>query len=365
VIAQFKNLLDVGVFVFETLKNVIGGFVQNFINRFKTLGKIIQAVFTDKGSISDIPNILKESAKESKQIFSGFTDELASDWKNLTDGIKKNGEDAISSITGRKKIEFIKEDVDASGVEQALSEAVTNGTANVVVTPGGSGRAQTETLDTGNLASGFTEVTNPLIAVAESMPDANIAIDEGFLLWQLSLLNFEEQSGQIIEGAAETFAVGFGNLVAGIVAGANPLKGFTKLILNTIGDLLQQLGKAAIQIGITMLGLKKAFASPLGAIAAGVAAVAFGAIIKSFVPEGFADGGIVGGSSFYGDKILARVNSGELILNTDQQKSIYDQLNTSGGGGGSSAVFLPDITLKGEDIRISLLRTEANLNRTT
>lgn len=37
----------------------------------------------------------------------------------------------------------------------------------------------------------------------------------------------------------------------------------------------------------------------------------------------FADGGIVGGSSYFGDKLLARVNSGELILNQKQQESLY------------------------------------------
>jgi len=41
----------------------------------------------------------------------------------------------------------------------------------------------------------------------------------------------------------------------------------------------------------------------------------------------FATGGIVGGSSYYGDKILARVNSGELILNQNQQKNLDSQLN--------------------------------------
>jgi TP901 family phage tail tape measure protein len=43
----------------------------------------------------------------------------------------------------------------------------------------------------------------------------------------------------------------------------------------------------------------------------------------------FENGGVVGGSSYTGDKILARVNSGELILNQEQQNSL---LNGSGGG---------------------------------
>ena len=38
---------------------------------------------------------------------------------------------------------------------------------------------------------------------------------------------------------------------------------------------------------------------------------------------GFKDGGIVPGSSFSGDNVLARVNSGELILNRSQQANLY------------------------------------------
>jgi lipopolysaccharide export system protein LptA len=36
----------------------------------------------------------------------------------------------------------------------------------------------------------------------------------------------------------------------------------------------------------------------------------------------FATGGIVGGSSFFGDRITANVNSGEMILNGRQQRQL-------------------------------------------
>ena len=39
--------------------------------------------------------------------------------------------------------------------------------------------------------------------------------------------------------------------------------------------------------------------------------------------EGFAEGGIVGGSSFSGDKLTAKVNSGEMILNKNQQANLF------------------------------------------
>lgn len=68
---------------------------------------------------------------------------------------------------------------------------------------------------------------------------------------------------------------------------------------------------------------------------AGLAAAAAGAYlsqVKDAEPK-FADGGIVPGSSFAGDNINARVNSGEMILNQDQQARLFDFANGFGGGG--------------------------------
>ncbi len=69
----------------------------------------------------------------------------------------------------------------------------------------------------------------------------------------------------------------------------------------------------------TESGSKLAFPYNLVAIAAGVAAVV-GALA---LVGTFANGGIVGGSSFTGDKLTARVNSGEMILNASQQKRLF------------------------------------------
>ena len=64
-------------------------------------------------------------------------------------------------------------------------------------------------------------------------------------------------------------------------------------------------------------------------VGAAMAVAAVAALIASMaaIPK-FAKGGIIGGSSFYGDRLLARVNSGEMILNKEQQKSLYQM--TSG-----------------------------------
>ena len=50
--------------------------------------------------------------------------------------------------------------------------------------------------------------------------------------------------------------------------------------------------------------------------------------IKQATAGSFAEGGIIGGSSYSGDKLLANVNSGEMILNSRQQRNLFNLLDT-------------------------------------
>lgn len=47
---------------------------------------------------------------------------------------------------------------------------------------------------------------------------------------------------------------------------------------------------------------------------------------------GFETGGIVGGTSYHGDKLTANVNSGEMILPTNYQEELFDALSSSANG---------------------------------
>lgn len=121
--------------------------------------------------------------------------------------------------------------------------------------------------------------------------------------------------------------------------------------MQSLGAILQALGselaaKAAISL----------FDSPWLAVGLGAASVAaFGAAewIKS---QKFAEGGIVGGTSYSGDNVLARVNSGELILNMAQQDNVAKALSTladmSGlgtNGGAGVNVYLSGASFYGLD----------------
>ena len=100
----------------------------------------------------------------------------------------------------------------------------------------------------------------------------------------------------------------------------------------------------------TAQGVASAFAAPFPANLAAVATVmSTVASIFSSLPK-FAEGGIVGGSSFFGDKLLARVNSGEMILNRDQQRTLYSLTETDR----AASVNIGFDKVRGSDIYLSL-----------
>lgn len=79
-------------------------------------------------------------------------------------------------------------------------------------------------------------------------------------------------------------------------------------------------------------------------------AIAIGAGIMAAVlafADGFATGGVVPGNSFNGDNVLARVNSGEMILNRAQQARLFDIADGNAEPvGGSGAVINQTINVQ-------------------
>lgn len=64
---------------------------------------------------------------------------------------------------------------------------------------------------------------------------------------------------------------------------------------------------------------------------------------------GFAGGGIVGGTSYKGDRLPAMINSKEMILNGFQQKKLFEMITSGGGQSGSGSAVVT-----GENIYIAL-----------
>lgn len=116
--------------------------------------------------------------------------------------------------------------------------------------------------------------------------------------------------------------------------------------------------KAAANIAAKLAEIKAAEALMAAESAAAYAGIPFAGVglaaaqiaeLKALIAASaaFANGGIVGGTSTVGDRVLARVNSGEMILNKRQQGNLFSLLNSGSTGGGTSKV---EFKLKGSEL---------------
>lgn len=111
-------------------------------------------------------------------------------------------------------------------------------------------------------------------------------------------------------------------------ASGNQTVGFITETFSSIAQMIISLNSLAVANGVANAAALP-FPANLTAIATVVSTIAG---IFSSLPK-FADGGIIGGSSFFGDKMIARVNSGEMILNQSQQGRLFQMINSGNSGG--------------------------------
>lgn len=116
---------------------------------------------------------------------------------------------------------------------------------------------------------------------------------------------------------------------------ANGIDGFfaklAETAVKTLGVLLSQsIGNAIL--GATAAGASAGPAAPI--VTPTLISTMVGGVLAAFaaIPK-FEDGGVVGGTSYTGDKLLARVNSGEVILNTRQQNKLLSLAGSTNGSG--------------------------------
>lgn len=143
------------------------------------------------------------------------------------------------------------------------------------------------------------------------------------------------------------------------------------------------IGKAAAVSQATIDGVaavQKALASappPFNfaiAAAVGVASAANVAKIASAKPPKYEQGGIVNGNNFSGDSLTARVNSGEMILNKQQQMNLFNQINSGGNASNTDSLLIElidavkqtrntSVEIDGREI-VNVVRSEISRGRT-
>ena len=132
-------------------------------------------------------------------------------------------------------------------------------------------------------------------------------------------------------------ALGAGAIVAGQAIsqlGANSKMAKVGLVASAIGQIIVgyslAVSDAAKKLG--WFGWIAASLSGLGIVASTISQL-----------KGYNAGGIIEGNSIHGDKVLARVNSGEMVLNKRQQHNLFRMLDTAqpkaNGVTGNNVVF--------------------------
>lgn len=204
---------------------------------------------------------------------------------------------------------------------------------------------------------------------------------------------FATTAGEITQGieGVDGMVYSIGNLVKSIEDGANAWEIFMGVIqtavsimngigatMETVNTIMQLTGQTATQsaaqqaaasgqviaaksgeaiAGATAGGAAMPFPYSLIAIAAGIAAV----MAALSMIGGFATGGTVGGNSFTGDKLIARVNSGERILPAKKAAELDNFMENVGTGGGFGEV---DFRIRGDQL-YGVLRNHTNIKSKT
>lgn len=274
---------------------------------------------------------LKEAAKGNVE---AFATELNAAMLNVTDM-----EEAL-------KIAVVMEDV--KQLKQELSDGVYSGMKDIASSADrlvSSFQALDEAFDPDSEASGWERLMAVWSAMTNAV-DAFLSIAKTIeALTELTNRLGQAQQAEATINTAVT-ATKVANAATGATAdiGAAAVKKATATanVTASTAEGAADAGKGAAKLpfpwNIVAIG---------GAIAAAIAAFAL-------IPK-FATGGIVGGNSPSGDKILARLNSGELILNKGQQSKLSDAIDSQRAGfNGGGVVVSGTSRVKGDDIYLSL-----------
>lgn len=244
---------------------------------------------------------------------------------------KSNVEEATKVLTDYKNtlLEMQKEFPEDSEAFKQLAEAIKlvddtiNGLGDGGITKL-SEKAQ-EVLDTltdvfSKISSAMSELSSTLTEKAEAEKETQILkLDEALDENLISEEEYNKKKEEIEKEAAEKeYKI--------------QMWEWSAKLLSATADIASSVIKAYSSAGNPAVGIA------MGALMAGVGAVQLASIVASKpIPPSYATGGVVGGfngASIGEDNTYIHARNGEMILNANQQRKLFDNLNSRGGNGG-------------------------------
>lgn len=254
-------------------------------------------------AMANVPTLeSKLKIAQVKQDVKDFSKELN---ENLYSGIKDIASSSDRMVSAFESLRGVFSDVDASGWERIMAvwNAMTNSVDALM--------SIAKTIET------LTELTEKL----GKAKNIEAAIDTNAT--QQKVTNAATGAAATIAAAAAEKTAATGEVAANTAKGASAAGASA--------------AKLPFPWNIVAIG---------GAIAAAMAAFAV-------IPK-FAGGGIIAGGPTSGDKILARVNAGEMILNGSQQSNLFDAINSGNIGGGKALSSSVSTKVRAKDLILTI-----------
>lgn len=182
----------------------------------------------------------------------------------------------------------------------------------------------------------------------------------------------EELQQKQIEGyqAIGQSAAAMGQIMS--AAGADGVGAVMQMVAATAEGVSQMIPQIMALIGAKegealASGTASAAALPFPANIVGIAAIV-ATVLGTFasissVIGSFANGGIISTGTAHGDMALARVNSGEMILNGSQQKNLFNLLNNGGAVGGAGLGGNVVFEISGKSLRGVLKNYDSKMSK--
>lgn len=277
---------------------------KELADKYKEEARNIGKTLSDEvaNAMANVPS-LEEALKlaQVKEDIKNLNKELN---ESLYSGVKDIASSSDRIVSAFSNLRDVMNDVDASGWERIM--AVWNAMTNVVDT----------FLSIIKMIESLTELTNKLIQAKE----AEEAID--------TAVTGTKVANAATETTAEITAIATQTAAS---VSANVAK-------TTAANTTMAAESTAAYAGIPFVGV--------GLAAAQIAAME-AMILAASIPK-FATGGVITGGPTSGDKILARVNAGEMILNQGQQSRLFEAINSGrlGGSGNMSSTVTTRVRAK-------------------
>lgn len=277
---------------------------KELADKYKEEARNIGKTLSDEvaNAMANVPS-LEEALKlaQVKEDIKNLNKELN---ESLYSGVKDIASSSDRIVSAFSNLRDVMNDVDASGWERIM--AVWNAMTNVVDT----------FLSIIKMIESLTELTNKLIQAKE----AEEAID--------TAVTGTKVANAATETTAEITAIATQTAAS---VSANVAK-------TTAATTTMAAESTAAYAGIPFVGV--------GLAAAQIAAME-AMILAASIPK-FATGGVITGGPTSGDKILARVNAGEMILNQRQQSRLFEAINSGqlGGSGNISSTVTTRVRAK-------------------